>query len=475
LIFLENVIKYCGGSFESNILRQIERLIYMKNLTEGKPMKIIWWYALPMMLGQITQQLYNFVDSAIVGNYVSTLALGAVGATTVVSNMLIGFVNSGTLGLAIPIAKYYGAKDYETMRKCIFRSAFLTLCTTILLTAASLLTIHRILVLLGTPENIIQMSYDYVTIILAGMIFVSTYNFCANLLRAVGDSRTPLIFLGISVLLNIVLDLTFIRIFNMGVKGAAAATVISQAVSAVTCLIYIFKKCPFLIPNLNEHKVSSADGKDLVYSALSMGFMSCIVNIGTIILQKAINGLGPDIVTAHTAARKVFDIFTVMLYIVGNAMTTYVSQNMGAGRIDRIKQGIRAGLMINTLITTGLMVIGWAFAPILIRFITGTDSLAIIAPAVRYIRISISCFYVLGPLFVLRCSMQGMGRKLVPVFSSSIELVGKILAVMILTPRLGYLGVTITEPIIWAVCTIMLSIMYFTKPPEKLMIQNKIS
>ncbi len=440
----------------------------MKDLTKGNPFKVIWLYALPMILGQMAQQLYSFADSAIVGNYVSSNALAAVGATNVVSNMLIGFLNSATLGLAIPIARHYGAKDEKNMRKCISASAVLTLIASVLLTIIGLLFIYKILTLLGTPADIINMSYEYVKIILAGIIFTSIYNFSANLLRAVGDSVTPLIFLGIAVFLNIGLDLLFIRVFDMGVSGAAYATVISQAVAGITCLIFIFTKCKHLVPQSGEFIVSKTDLADLVQSALAMGFMSCIINIGTVILQSAINNLGTEIITAHTSARKVFEILTVILYTVGNAVTTFVSQNMGAHEIQRVKRGIRDGILLNAFITTILIILGWLFGPWLLRLVSGTADAAVIDPAVRYVRISVTCFYVLGPLFVLRCSMQGMGRKIVPIASSTLEMIGKILAVMFLAPRLGYLGITITEPIIWACCSLMLAIMYLTKPPEKL-------
>ena len=440
----------------------------MKDLTVGKPMKVIWLFAVPMILGQIAQQLYSFTDSAIVGNYVSSQALAAVGATSVISNMIIGFLNSGTMGLAIPIAKYYGAKDYHNMRRCIGASAIMTLLASIVLTVLSLIFIRPILVLLKTPDDILDMAASYVIIIIVGIIFCSLYNLCANILRAVGDSKTPLIFLGISVVLNIVLDLMFIRAFDMGVRGAAIATDISQALAGILALIYILVKAKHLIPEKDEYSVEKSDRSDLIQSALAMGFMSCIVNIGTVILQRAINGLGTDIVTAHTAARKIFDILMFMLYIVGNAVTTYVSQNMGAGRYDRVHQGVRAAIIINTIITTVMILFGWLLSPTLIKLVACASASAIIDPAVRYVRIGVTCFYVLGPLFVLRCAMQGMGRKIVPVMSSTIELVGKVLAVMILTPRLGYLGVTITEPIIWFCCTLMLSIMYLTTPVEKL-------
>lgn len=441
----------------------------MQDLTKGKPIKVIWWFALPMMIGQIAQQLYSFADAAIVGNFVSTDAFTAIGATTVISNIMISFINSGTLGLAIPIARYYGAKDEKHMRRCIGTSAILTFAVSALLTVLGVALIGSILKLLHTPEDIFDMSRQYAAIILAGLIFTSLYNFSANLLRAVGDSKTPLIFLGIAILLNISLDLLFIKVFHAGVAGAAVATILSQAVSGIACLFYIFKKCTFLVPKQREFHVDKKDFYDLIFSALSMGLMSCIVNIGSLILQVGVNKLGKNIITSHTAARKVFDIFSVMLYIVGNAVTTYVSQNIGAGQTDRVKKGIRSAILLNTTITTMLIMISFLTGPWLIRLASGTQDPVIIKPAVMYIRISICCFYVLGPLFVLRCAMQGMGRKLVPIASSTLELVIKILAVLVLAPNLGYTGIMITEPIIWAACTLMLSVMYLAKPPERFM------
>ena len=256
--------------------------IYMKDLTEGKPIKVIWLYALPMILGQIAQQLYNFCDSAIVGNCINPEALAAVGATSVISNTLIGFLNSATLGLSIPIARYFGAQDKKNMRKCIGVSAILTLVSAIVLTIVGLLFIYDLLVLLDTPKEIIHMADNYVKYILAGLIFSAVYNFGANLLRAVGDSKTPLIFLSISVVLNIGLDLLFIQVFQSGVAGAAIATVISQAVAGIACFIYIFTKCRFLIPEKDEFRVARVDFNDLVQSALAMGFMSAFLLMGGI-------------------------------------------------------------------------------------------------------------------------------------------------------------------------------------------------
>ena len=413
----------------------------MKDLTKGYPAKVIILFAIPMIFGSIFQQLYNIADSKIVSTFVGTEAFAAVGATSVVSNTLIGFLNSLTLGFAIPIANSFGGKDYKRMRRMVAGTVLLTLAGAVVLTVLILLLIPAILKLLATPEDIMSPALAYVRIILYGIIFVSVYNMCANVLRAVGDSRTPLYCLIISVFVNIGLDLLFVNGFHMGIQGAAWATIISQALSAVLCLGYILLKFRDIIPEKDEWKP----------------------------VEGQYNGLGTAIVAAHTAARKVFDIFTVSLYCLGNAMTTFVSQNMGAGEPARIRRGIRHAVVIATGITTVLVIICFAFGRPVFTWLASTDNPTIVDSAVMYSRISIVFFYVLGPLFILRCSLQGMGRKVIPVCSSVVEMTIKVLSATILVPRLAYFGVALTEPISWVCMTILLTVAYFAKPPEQML------
>ena len=441
----------------------------MKDLTKGYPAKVIILFAIPMIFGSIFQQLYNIADSKIVSTFVGTEAFAAVGATSVVSNTLIGFLNSLTLGFAIPIANSFGGKDYKRMRRIVAGTVLLTLAGAVVLTVLILLLIPAILKLLATPEDIMSPALAYVRIILYGIIFVSVYNMCANVLRAVGDSRTPLYCLIISVFVNIGLDLLFVNGFHMGIQGAAWATIISQALSAVLCLGYILLKFRDIIPEKDEWKPVEGQYSELLTTGLAMGFMSLVVNFGTIVLQGAINGLGTAIVAAHTAARKVFDIFTVSLYCLGNAMTTFVSQNMGAGEPARIRRGIRHAVVIATGITTVLVIICFAFGRPVFTWLASTDNPTIVDSAVMYSRISIVFFYVLGPLFILRCSLQGMGRKVIPVCSSVVEMTIKVLSATILVPRLAYFGVALTEPISWVCMTILLTVAYFAKPPEQML------
>lgn len=439
----------------------------MKDLTRGYPAKVILMFAIPLMLGNIFQQLYNMADSKIVSTFVGTGALAAVGATSVVSNTLIGFINGLTQGFAILIANSFGAKDEKRMRQYVAGTMILTAGVTVFLTVFGMAFIEPVLRMLKTPEDILESAAVYVKIIIAGIVFTAIYNMCANVLRAVGDSKTPLYCLMFAVAANIVLDLLFVAAFRWGIRGAAYATVIAQAMSGMLCAAYALVKFKNLIPRGNEWELTGEQYRELITTGLSMGLMGCIVNIGTIVLQSAINGLGTKIVAAHTAGRRVFDILMIIIFTIGFSMTTFVSQNVGAGKISRIKQGIRHALVIVSVETTVLIVICYLSGEAVIRWITNTNDQEIIDAAVMYIRVGVVFFYVLGPLFILRCSLQGMGRKIIPVCSSILEMVAKVLSANFLVPAFAYFGVALTEPISWIVMTTLLAAAYLAKPPEK--------
>ncbi len=447
----------------------------MKELTSGYPAKVITKFTIPIMLSYILQQLYNMADGKIVSMYVSTDAFAAVGATAVVTNTIMGFINGLTQGFAIPVANSFGARDYPKMRKYVAGTMILSIGSSILLTGLSLLFIKDILVWLDTPTDIMEDAVSYVSIILLGIILTGIYNCSANLLRAVGNSKIAVYCLMVSVALNIGLDIVFINNFNMGIKGAAYATVVAQAVSAFMCSAYMIAKYKEILPKKEDLKLDEGQYPNLISTGLSMGLMSCIVNLGSVVLQGAINGLGTAIIAAHTAARKVFDILSVMIYTFGIALTTYVSQNIGAGKVDRVKQGIRQVLVIVSIITTVLIVVCFAFGEPVFKWITSSTDADIIQPAVMYSRISIVFFYVLGPLLILRCAMQGMGRKIVPVIASVLEMLVKVLSAAFLVPAFGYVGVAFTEPISWIIMTTLLATAYVTGGTEKHLKREKIN
>ena len=439
----------------------------MKELTKGYPAKVILAFAFPLMCSFIFQQLYNMIDAKIVSEYVGTDAFAAIGATAVVSNTIIGFINGLTQGFAIPVANSFGAQDFTKIRRFVAGAVILTGSAAFILTAAGEILIVDILKALNTTDEVMPYAISYVRIILGGIIFSAVYNFCANMLRAIGDSKTPLFCLMAAVFLNILLDLLFVKGFGWGINGAAYATIISQAVSGFSCLFYMLFKYKVILPQKKDWQVSKEDYANLFTTGIAMGLMSCIVNIGTIILQGAINGLGTAIMAAHTAARKLFDILTIFLYSIGLAMTTYTSQNMGAGEIKRVKKGIWHAHIIVTVMTTILLAVCYIFGRPIIEWLTSTDDADIVDPAVMYMRISVLFFYVLGPLFIMRCSLQGMGHKIMPVVSSVTEMLIKIMSVLFLVPKFAYTGVAFTEPISWVVMAIILWLAYFKVRPKE--------
>lgn len=446
----------------------------MKDLTKGYPAKVILMFAIPLMCSSILQQLYNMVDSKIVSAYVGTAAFAAVGATSVVSNTLIGFINGLTQGFAILIANSFGAKDEKRMRQSVAGTLILTTVITVILTVLGLLLIRPILTMLRTPDDIMDNALSYVRIILAGIAFTALYNVFANILRAVGDSKTPLYCLTFAVILNVGLDLLFVAVFKWGIQGAAYATVLAQAISGFLCMTYVLRRFRDLLPQRLEWSISGELYSNLTTTGLAMGLMGCIVNIGTIILQSAINGLGTSIVAAHTAARRLFDILMILIYTVGLAMTTYVSQNAGAGRVDRIKQGVRHAHVVATIISTMMILLCYLIARPVIEWLTSSTDPAIVDPAVFYLKFGVWFFYALGPLFILRCSLQGMGCKIIPICSSILEMLVKIASAAILVPHLQYFGVVLTEPISWVLMTTLLAIGYVLNAPDKILDQRTV-
>ena len=437
----------------------------MKDMTKGFPAKVILAFAIPLMLGNILQQFYNIVDSKIVSQYVSVQAFEAVGATAIVAHTLIAFINGLTQGFAIPIATAFGAGDFHSLRKNIVASVRLLVIFTVSLTAACMIFIRPILVLLKTPDTIMPDALSYLRIILMGTAFVALYNMCASILRAVGDSKTPLYCLLISVVINIFLDLLFVIPLHMGIRGAALATILAQAMSGAACFAFILLKFKDLIPRREDKLLTGDIYSELFSAGIAMALMTCIVNIGTIILQSGINGLGEDIIAAHTSGRKLLEIMMVFIYTIGIAMTTYVSQNLGAGQKERIRSGIRQSFVIVTVISTVLLLFALAFAEPIVRWIVSSDDAYIVSQGVRYVKFDTCFFYALGPLFILRCSLQGLGRKVVPLISSAAELAIKIIAVLVLIPAYGYFGVVLTEPISWCVMTAILILPFLFKNP----------
>lgn len=441
-----------------------EKHLHMKDLTKGNPVRLILGFALPMLLGNIFQLLYNLADTRIVGQTIGELALGALGATSSINSVIVGFLNGLTNGFALIVARFFGAQEYRKMRDSVAATITLGFMTSAVLTFFSVFFLDGILNLLNTPTEIFPQAKAYIRIILAGMTISMMYNICAAVLRAIGDTLRPLIFLIVAALCNIGLDFLFISGFKMGVEGAAYATLISQGISVILCVIYIFKKYKLLIPKHRNFILRKNLVLDMYATGLSMGFMISIVNLGSLALQGSINRFGTTTIVSHTASRKISEMLMLPISVFGASGATYSSQNLGAGRIDRVKKGIISATALTWIWSAFAILLCYTLAPQITKLITDTSDPEIIKLTWNYMRINTPFYFVLGIVVVFRNSLQGIGDKLTPILSSIIELIGKVIVVLLLAPRIGYLGIMISEPLVWIFMTVPLAISFFANP-----------
>lgn len=428
----------------------------MRELTTGRPVKILLLFSLPIVVGSLFQQLYSMIDTVIVGRTIGVDAIAALGSTSYISNLLIGFMSGLTNGFSIVTARFFGAGDMPKMRRAVAGTILLGLGVSALLTVISCFFLKCFLRILDTPPEIFEAAYDYIFIILIFMTSAMLYNMAAGVLRAVGDSVTPLLFLIFSSLVNIVLDVLFITRLSMGVKGAAIATVISQTVSFLLCVLYIALRFRWLIPEKADFKLTASEIYELLGMGMSMALMFSIVEMGSLILQRAINNFGTSVIAAHTAARKITSILMLPYSALGSASATYCSQNIGAGRPERVGRGIKSAVALGWIWSAVAVAAGYILSPYIVGFIAGAEETEIISLASRYMRINTPFYFVLAVLVTMRNSLQGLGRKAVPVASSIVECVGKAVVAFAAAPALGYFGVMISEPIVWIFMTMVL-------------------
>lgn len=304
-------------------------------------------------------------------------------------------------------------------------------------------------------------SASYISVIIAGLLATFLYDICAAVLRAIGDTITPLIILAISVALNVAGDIFFVVIVKAGVRGAAVATVLAQLIAFIVCAFYMVKKYDILRLSRTDFKgMESAMVKNMLGGGLSMGFMSSLVNIGSLTLQTAINKLGQDIIVAHTAARKISEIFMVMFTVFGQTMATYCGQNIGAGKVDRVKKGIRLSILYTCIWCTLVIIASYTIGGWLVYLVTGSSNDAVIVNATNYLKFDTIFYYVTAVICIVRNAMQGLGEHITPLISSSLEMIGKIIIAATLVPVMGYTGVIIAEPLVWFIMVIPLSLKY---------------
>lgn len=433
-----------------------------QDMTTGNPAKLIFGFAFPIFVGNIFQQLYNIIDTMIAGHFLGDNALAAIGATSAINNLIIGMAVGLNAGFAIVVARCYGARNMQRMHNAVAHLLILNCASAFIFTTLGLLILKKLLVLLKTPPEILQHAYRYIGFIVAGMVFTIAFNMGSELLRALGNSKTPLAILSFATLFNLITDYLFIAVFHFGVEGAAYATILSQAISAVLCFLYIIKRCPELRLHKDDFRFNSYLARELLASGSSMGLMGSIVSIGSIILQSAINSFGTGKIASFLAARKIDEMLMLPFNTLSTANATFTGQNFGAGKLPRVKTGQKQTLLLGmgwAAIATAFM---FVFSPILVKIITGTSNQMIIDDACYYLRLNVPFFFALGAMNICSATLQGIGRTLVPLFSSSIEMVTKVLTVLFLVPVLGYTGIAICEPVAWILCAAFVMTMFYT-------------
>ena len=380
-------------------------------------MRLLLRFSLPMLVGNIFQQFYSMVDAMIVGRFVGVDALAAVGATGGMSFLVLGFVIGLANGFCVVVSQRFGARDEAGLRRCVAMTMLLSLIVTAVATAASFLGTEPMLRAMNTPENIFSDSAAYIGIIFLGLGASLFYNLFSGLLRAVGDSKTPLYFLCLSSALNVVLDLLFVVTFSMGVAGAAWATILSQGVSALLCLVYMLKKFPILRTGRADWAWHGPMVRRLARMGIPTALSNSVTAIGCMILQVTINGFGSTVVAAYTAASKVEQLTTQPTFTSGLAAATFTAQNAGAGKLDRVKDGVRKATVLNLIAGLAAAVVVWLFAAPITTWFVDPGETAVIAASVQFLNIEAVFILALGVLFVYRNALQGLGNAVMPLIS----------------------------------------------------------
>lgn len=421
----------------------------VKDMTNGSPSKHILGFAVPMLFGMLFQQFYNLVDTIIVGKTLGVEALAGVGATGSINFMIIGFCMGVCNGFVIPVAQCFGAKKPADLRKYVFNGYICSIVFAIVLTLASVIFCRRILIIMNTPADIIDHAYNYIVVIFIGIPTVFLYNMVSGVIRSLGDSKTPVVFLVLSSIINVVLDFFLILVCKMGVAGAGWATETSQLISGLTCLIYMYKKYDILKGDKSERVLDRRFITNLCMNGVPMGLQYSITAIGSTILQAAVNTLGSTYVAAMTAGSKMFNFTCCPFDALGSTMATYAGQNVGAAKIKRLGQGVRSAMIIGSVYSVlSLIALYFTTDYIALLFVNASET-TIIALTRQFILAS-ACFYIpLTGVNVVRFCIQGMGFSVFAISAGILEMIGRAFAAIILIPNIGFMGACLASPIAW--------------------------
>ena len=442
-------------------IRSVEMKSAQNDMTVGNPMKIILGFTLPIFIGNVFQQFYNMADAVIVGKFVGNKALAAVGSTGTIMFLIYGFVVGMTAGFTVLTAQKFGAGDMKGMRKTVAGAGILSFVVGALLTILFMAFMKPLLILMNTPSDIFADAYSYIMIVSGGILAQMLYNLLSSILRALGNSKLPLVFLIISALLNIVLDLAFIVGFGMGAKGAAVATVIAQGVSGILCLFYIIAKIPILHLKREDLYVGSTIYKNQLRIGVPMALQYSITAIGTMMVQSSLNILGSTLVAAYTAAGKIEQVVTQAYVAMGTTMATYAAQNMGAGSVKRIREGFKActviGVVYSFVAAGFIMTVGKYMTYLFV-----SEDVDIIMNSVDIYLKCIGIFFIpLAVVNIYRNGIQGLGYGLLPMMAGVAELIGRGVVAVIAGEKRSYPGVCLAGPAAWVLAGGLLIVMYY--------------
>ena len=427
-----------------------------KDLTTGSPLKLILYFAFPTYLGMLFQQFYNIVDTVIVGKLLGIGPLAGVGSTGSLNFMVLGFCMGLCSGFAIPIAQKFGAREESALRKYVANSFWLAAVFSVLLTVPVCVFCRPILRLMNTPEDVFEYAYRYIFIIFLGIPAAFLYNILAGILRSLGDSKTPVVFLALSSCLNIALDIITIRLFGMGVEGTALATVISQAASGIICFFNMKKRYVVLRMNAQERRPDGRCMARLCYMGIPMGLQYSVTAIGTLIIQATMNGFGSAAVAGATAAQRIHGFLACPLDALGSTMAPYTGQNMGAGKLERISKGVWSASLCGIACSAALYAVAAVFGRSLVCIFLDVPEETVIGYAAQFLTITAGGYCLLTLVNVVRFSIQGMGFSVLAIVSGIMEMIARAIAGLFLAPRFGFAAVAFAHPLAWIFADVFL-------------------
>ncbi len=420
-----------------------------KDMTSGNPLKLIIGFAIPMFLGMLFQQFYSMVDTVIVGKFLGVGPLAGVGSTSSLNFLVIGFCTGVCNGFAIPVSQMFGAKRDSELRRFVANSAWLCVIFSVVITTAIVACCRPLLTLMHTPEDIFAYAYVYIVIIFLGIPTTFLYNVTAAIIRSLGDSRSPVVFLAIASGINIVLDIVFIVAFHMGVAGPALATVISQGISGLLSLFYMKKKFEILRISKEEWKMRGSYMKTLCYMGIPMGLQYSVTAIGTLVIQAAINGFGSMTVAGVTAAQRINAFISCPIEAIGATMAPYSGQNMGAGKLDRVGKGLRDASLLGFVISAVLFVFVLLTGKQLSLLFLDTADAQVVAYSYQFLVFTAAGYCLLVLVNAVRFTIQGMGFSVFAITSGVLEMIARSLAGLVVVPLIGYTGICLAHPMAW--------------------------